>query len=389
MKRLLLALLIIPALVHAAPKPTTAQHIQRIEHGFAPIPMGKGEEPRQLDLTGMMKLFHVPGLSVAVFDQGKILWARGYGVTEAGSNHPVTTHTLFQAGSISKPVTAAATLALVEQGKLALDEDVNLKLRTWKLPENEFTRDQKVTLRRILSHTAGLTVHGFPGYASADAATHTTAEPIPTVVQVLDGAKPANTKPVRVEMVPGTKFQYSGGGVTVEQLLVTEAEGKLFPQIMRERVLDKIGMADSTFEQPLPPARMAMAASGTQSDGSVLPGKRHIYPEMAAAGLWTTASDLAKFAIETANSANGKSNRILSQKMTQEMLKSQTNDPESPVGLGFFTSKKSSAVRPRRRRRRLPGHPDGLSRHRARSGHHGQLRQWHPVGRVPRRSHQQ
>ncbi len=175
-----------------------------------------------------------------------------------------------------------------------------------------------------MTHSGGLTVHGFPGYA-ADA-------PVPTVVQVLNGEKPANTAPVRVFFVPGTKSEYSGGGVTIEQLLVQDVTGKPFPVFMRETVLDKIGMTDSTYEQPLPAARAALAAGGTYADGKAVPGKFHVYPEMAAAGLWTTPTDLAKFAIEIALSKHGKSNRVLSESMTEQMLTPQID----LVGLGFF-----------------------------------------------------
>ncbi len=178
--------------------------IARIENGIEQVQLGNGEPPVELTLKELMKLYNAPGLSVAVIRKYKLAWAKAYGVTDPGGQTPVTTKTLFQAGSISKPVATSAMLKMVEQGKLSLDEDVNLKLTEWKVPENEFTKEQKVTLRRLASHTAGLTVHGFPGY-DVD-------EKLPTVVQVLDGEKPANTDPVRVEFPPGSKFQYSGGG---------------------------------------------------------------------------------------------------------------------------------------------------------------------------------
>ncbi|MFZ1008917.1 MAG: serine hydrolase [Candidatus Sulfotelmatobacter sp.] len=301
-----------------------AARIQRVENGIPPIPISDAGPPLQLNLEQLMQTYKVLGLSVAVIDNFKIAWAKGYGVTEPGSHNPVTIHTLFQAGSISKPVAATGALSLVQQGKLSLDENVNDELKSWRIPGNEFTKDQKVTLRRILSHSAGLTVHGFPGYA--------VGAPIPTLVQILNGESPANTKPVRVDTVPGTKFIYSGGGITIEQQLLIDVTGKPFPQFMRQAVLDKIGMSDSTYEQPLPPARAAMAATATHSDGMPVPGKWHIYPEMAAAGLWTTASDLARFGTEIAVSKQGKANHVLSEAMTREMLKPQIDQ----VGLGFF-----------------------------------------------------
>jgi CubicO group peptidase (beta-lactamase class C family) len=312
------------AAAQSSAQPDVAARIQRVESGIPLIPLSDAEPPLQLNLEKLMQLYKCPGLSVAVMDNFKIAWAKGYGVTESGGSKPVTIHTLFQAGSISKPVAATGTLSLVEHGKLLLDENVNVKLKSWQVPDNEFTKDQKVTLRRIMSHSAGLTVHGFPGYE--------VGKPIPSLVQIFDGEPPANTAPIRVDFVPGTKFRYSGGGVTIEQQLVVDVTGKPFPQFMRETVLDKIGMSDSSYEQPLPPARAAMAAIATHADGMSVPGQWHIYPEMAAAGLWTTATDLAKFGIEIALSKQGKANHVLSQASVSEMLKPQIDQ----VGLGFF-----------------------------------------------------
>ena len=317
--------------------PATAHHVRNIERGAA-IRLDDNQPPFQLTLQKLMALYKVPGLSVAVIDHYQIAWAKGYGVTQAGSSDPVTPRTLFMAGSIAKTPTAAATLYLVEQGKLSLDEDVNQKLRSWQLPENEFTAQQKATLRRILSHTAGTTVHGFDGYAVDEAR--------PTLVQVLNGEKPANSPPVRVDLVPGTKWRYSGGGVLIEQQLLMDVTGKPFPQLMRDIVFDKLGMRDSSYEQPLPPARAAQAASGTYASGKTVRGKWHVYPEMAAGGLWTTPSDLATFAIEIALSRRGKSNRLLSQSMAREMLTPQVEqvgeialgnrEHVDRMGLGFF-----------------------------------------------------
>ncbi len=301
--------------------------IQRVAATVVDLPMGENQAPLRMDLLQLMKLYNVPGLSIAVIDDYKIVWAKGYGVIETGSSTPVTPKTLFQAGSISKPVAATGALHLVEHGTLSLDESVNEKLKTWKVPENEFTKNEKVTLRRLMSHTAGLTVHGFPGYDAN--------ETLPSLVQIFNGEKPANTAPIRVDIVPGTKERYSGGGVTIEQHLMMDVTGKAFPVLMRELVLDPIGMADSSYEQPLPPARAAMTASGTRADGKVVHGRWHIYPEMAAAGLWTTPTDLSRFAIEIARSKKGKSNRVLSEKMTAEMLTPVLEE----AGLGLFMGK--------------------------------------------------
>ena len=327
---LTLPLLAIPPLLRRSgatqknPSAAVEERIRHVEAGLVSIPMGEGQAPLQFNLQQLMGALKVPGLSVAVIHDFNLAWVKAYGVTEAGTSTLVTPKTLFQAGSISKPVAATGAFYLVGHGKLSLEEDVNQELKTWKVPENEFTATQKVTLRRLLSHSAGLTVHGFPGYA--------TDQPVPTLVQIFNGEKPANTAPIRVDLVPGSKFRYSGGGITIEQQLIMDVTGKPFPQFMHDTVLGPIGMSESTYQQPLPSALAAQAASGTRADGKVLPGKWHVYPEMAAAGLWTTPTDLAKFAIETALSKNGKSNRVLSEAMTRQMLTPQIDD----VGLGFF-----------------------------------------------------
>jgi CubicO group peptidase (beta-lactamase class C family) len=280
-----------------------------------------------------MQKRHVPGLSLAIIQDGQIVKAKGYGVTEKGGDVPVTTSTLFQAGSISKPVSALGALCLVERGKLALDEDVNARLRSWKVPSNEFTGKKTVTLRGLLSHTAGLTVHGFPGYA--------TDEPVPTLVQVLDGAKPANTDPIRVDVAPGSLWRYSGGGYTIMQQMVVDVTGQPFPQLMKETVLVPLGMNESTFEQPLPAERARLTATGHYADRSLVKGKWHIYPEMAAAGLWTTPSDLARFAVGVQAAAAGKSGKTLSRRMAREMLTVQKNT----YGLGFGLGRSGAASR--------------------------------------------
>src|SRR5229473_778871 len=277
------------------------QKIQHVENGLQRAVTIQGQPAPKMIIAERMKHYKVPGVSVAVIEAGKLEWAREYGVTSVGGGKPVNAETLFQAASISKHVAAMVALRLVEQGKLSLDEDVNLKLRSWKVPENEFTKDQKVTLRRLASHSAGLTVHGFPGYDVDDK--------IPTLVQIFNGEKPANTAPIRVDFVPGTDERYSGGGITIEQQLMIDVSGKQFPALMKETVLDKVGMSDSSYEQPLPLARAAFTAGGTYGDGKLVHGKWHVYPEMAAAGLWTTPTDLAKFAIEIALSRQGKSNK--------------------------------------------------------------------------------
>lgn len=283
-------------------------------------------------LEDRMKHFKVPGVSITVIENGKIAWARGYGVRDLETKTLVNAETVFQAASISKPVSAMAVLKFVESAKLNLDEDVNNKLTSWKVPENSFTAKEKVTLRRILTHHAGLTASGFPGYA--------TNEKIPSVVQILDGIKPANTEAVRVDSVPQSQTRYSGGGFTVMQQLLVDVGGQPFPQQLQEMVLNPIGMTRSAFVQPLTGPLAANASSAHDAD-KVVNGKQHSYPELAAAGLWTTPTDLARFAIEIQQAAAGKSSRVLSQKMAQEMLTSQGDE----WGLGIMLRGKASLKR--------------------------------------------
>jgi CubicO group peptidase (beta-lactamase class C family) len=215
-------------------------------------------------------------------------------------------------------------LRLVERGTLDLDADVNRYLTSWKVPDNKFTATEKVTLRRIVSHTAGLTVHGFPGYSPTD--------PMPTVVQVLDGKKPANTDAVRVDTTPGAISRYSGGGTTIMQQLLVDVTGRPFPALMQELVLGPAGMSNSTFEQPLPAARAGDASRAHDAKGKMVPGGWHVYPEMAPAGLWTTPTDLTNWALAVTAARAGKSTSLLSQSMVAQML----TPVKDGIGLGPF-----------------------------------------------------
>lgn len=283
---------------------SVAERIKQVEEGL--------HTTLGTSLLDRMKLFKVPGVSIAVINDGRLEWARGYGVLEAGKDQPVDAATKFQAASISKPVAALAALRLVQDGVLALDEDVNDKLVSWRVPSSEFTAEQKVTLRRLLSHTAGTTIHGFQGYAKK--------ERVPTLLQILDGVAPSNSGSVVVDIVPGTDFRYSGGGYLVLQQLIMDTTGAPFPTLMRKLVLDPLGMENSSYEQPIERRFLGDVAVGHQGNGHPLPGKWNTYPEMAAAGLWTTPSDLARFALELQRSLHGDSNRILTTANTTQML---------------------------------------------------------------------
>jgi CubicO group peptidase (beta-lactamase class C family) len=277
--------------------------------GLWPAVVFKGDKPWTLDER--MQHYGVPGVSIALVKGFKVAWVRHYGLADRQAGKPVTAETLFQAGSISKPVAAFAALQMVQAGQLSLDEDVNATLKTWKLPGNDFTAQQKVTLRQLLSHTGGLTVHGFWGYPPD--------QPVPTLIQVLDGSGPANSDPVRVDKLPGEGFRYSGGGYSIAQQMMIDASGKPFPKLMDDLLLGPASMKQSTFMQPLPEAWLKNAAAGVLPDGSDVLGKRHTYPEMAAAGLWTTAGDLALFVVELQNALRGFS-ELLSQDMAWNMV---------------------------------------------------------------------
>ncbi len=311
----------------------SARRITRVEKGLLPPVLIRGRRRLTHTLAERMGYYNVPGVSVAVINGYEIDWAKGYGVANAGTGEPVTSLTLFQAASISKPVAAMAALRFVEEGRLELDGDVNDRLISWKLPKGPYTAQRPVTLRQLLSHTAGLTVHGFPGYA-ADA-------PLPSLQQILDGAAPANTAPIRSDLEPGSQWRYSGGGFTVLQQLLIDVAGRPFAEIIQQTVFEPLGMAESTYEQPLPPARARQAASAHRPDGAVVDGRWHTYPELAAAGLWTTPTDLARFAIEIQKSLRGESNRVLSRAMTEAMLTPGLED----WGLGFSLQGAGSSLR--------------------------------------------
>ena len=277
------------------------------------------------DLAAGMAAHAVPAVSVAVIEAGEIAWARAWGSAD--------TETVFQAASISKPVAAMAAMHMSQYGNFGLDEDVNAKLSSWQVPPGEGTSAHPVTLRGLLSHSAGLTVHGFPGYAEG--------APLPSLLQILDGEPPANTDPIRVDIQPGSRYRYSGGGYVVLQQLMTDHSGWDFPEMMRRMVLARLGMTRSTYEQPLPEAWVDNAARAHDGNGNPIAGRWHTYPEMAPAGLWTTPSDLARWAIELWNAYHGRSNRILAASTARAMLTRQRED----YGLGVAVSPEGASFR--------------------------------------------
>ncbi len=312
---------LIPAFAATAQNPAAIEHHLRYGVRIADQP------DISLALLDRMKSYHVPGLSIAVIDNFRVVYAKGFGVTEFGGTKPVDSTTLFLAGSISKPIFTSGFLRLLDERKISLDTNVNALLTSWHLPDSRFTEKEKVTVRRLLTHTAGLTVWGFPGYELG--------KPVPTVPQLLDGAPPANTPAVRNDTTPGARWLYSGGGITIAQLAATDMTREAFPSLMRRLALAPTGMTRSTYENPLPESRRREAANGHEQLDTPVPGGFHVYPEMAAAGLWTTPSDLARWAIALARSYRGEPGGVLPTAVAREMVSKQAR-VLPPYGNGYW-----------------------------------------------------
>lgn len=320
MHRLLLALLTLVAPAFAAAQP--AKRVAAVENGLrAPI-MVAGEPLATSSLGERMKHYHVPGVSIAVVDRGRIAWAKGYGT--AGRGQPVAPNTRFQAGSISKPAAAIAAMKLVQAGRLSLDSDVNAALRTWKLPSNAFTRTTPVTLRQLLSHTGGVGVHAFwPGYEPG--------KPLPSSVQILSGEPPATNPPIQVEAPPGKAFDYSGGGYQIVQQMIADASGSDFSRFVHAQLFKPLRMSASSFEQARPSSAARDYAVGHDRDGVPLPIGWYLHPEMAAAGLWSTPTDLARLGLAVSAAWRGQRSGLFSRRTARMMLTPQVGG----WGLGF------------------------------------------------------
>lgn len=290
-------------------------------------------------LTERMKHYGVKGISIVVIKDFKIDWANGYGLADSLSGTPVNTATLFQVGSISKAINGLAVLSLVQNGKLDLDKDINEYLKSWKFPYDSLSKGKKITLANLLSHTAGLSGHGFPGYAVGDT--------IPSLIEILDGKRPANTKPIRSEFEPLLKYKYSGGGTTISQLIIQDVTKQPYNSFMRKTIFDPLVMRKSSYEQPPSATNKKFLATGYLKNGKAVAGNYHIYPEQAAAGLWSNPTELAAYVIEIQQSLIGKSNKILSQEMASKYVmpfnaKYVTPYPGEEVALGVYNRKAGS-----------------------------------------------
>ncbi len=284
--------------------------IKKVENGLTTRVQIAGDSTWSIEER--MEHYGIPGVSIAVINNGKIAWTKGYGVVNKESKAPVTDQTLFQAAATTMPVTAYGALRLVEQNKLDLDENVNSYLKSWKVPENEFTEEQKVTIKNLLNHSAGIYPRGTGSYGID--------QEIPTLVEILSGTPPATNEPITVNKLPGESVRFAYASYApIQQMMLDVAGDKTFPEIMHELVLQPLEMNNSTYNQSLTAEQLSKVATGYFQDGSMVKGGRNIQPTMALGGLWTTAEDYAKFLTNVQQTLNGERTKGLSKELTTLM----------------------------------------------------------------------
>lgn len=325
---ILLALSDVHSQISGVPSSEIQRKIREVENNLAGTSGTNGDS--SWNILSRMNFYGVKGVSIAVVHNYKLEWANGYGWADDSSKTPVTIQTLFQAASISKSLNAVGVLKLAQENKLDIYADVNVYLKSWKFPYDETAMGKKISTIELLSHTAGLNVHGFAGYARG--------ETLPTIVQILNGTPPANSDAIRSAMEPGLRSEYSGGGITISQLIVMDITGQPYAKYMHDEVLAPLGMNSSSYEQPNM-GNPALMASGYKINRKEIPGRYHIYPEQAAAGLWTNPTDLSKYIIETQLAYEGKSSKVLNQQMTRLRLTPYLNDH---AALGIFLNNQDS-----------------------------------------------
>ncbi len=275
-------------------------------------------------LAERMKHYNVAGLSVAVIDNYQVVWAKGYGYADKKEGRKVTANTMFEPGSISKSLNAVGILQLAQQGTLDLYQDINQYLVNWKFPYDTVSHGKKITTAQLLSHTAGLGIHGFPGYHRDSA--------IASVTNILDGRAPSNTEAVRSVTEPGIEPRYSGGGILITQQMLIDITKQRYEEYMYEHIFRPLGMNNSSFSQPPSVAQSKNLATGYKTNGNEVPGKYFVYPEKAAAGLWTTPTDICKYILEMQQAYQGKSSKVLN----QEMVKLHLTPYKYDVALGTY-----------------------------------------------------
>ncbi len=325
-----LKLLLVFLLCHQLVISQDKKDISWIENNLRDHVIIEGQD-KSYTIDERMKEYNVPGASIAIIRNGEIVFAKGYGIANQMTGTTVNAHTLFQAGSISKPIAALAVIKLVEEGKLDLDEDVNLYLKSWKIPENEFTETEKVTLRRLLTHTAGINVHGFPGYPLGDK--------VPSTEDVLNGK--GNTNQIKVVNTPGESWQYSGGGYTIIQQVISDVSGMELSDYMEKNILPEIGMTESTFKYALNDSMKSIVSAAYDKKGKIYKEQWRNYPETAAAGLWTTPSDLAQYCFYIQRINTGTIDGIFSKEMIDQVLSPGKNN----WGLGVSLQGEGDSLR--------------------------------------------
>jgi CubicO group peptidase (beta-lactamase class C family) len=312
---------------HAQRLSSSKQRMEAVQNHLSRYVSLKNAKNDEMNLASQMAALRVPAVSIAAIKDGRIDWARAYGVSSL-QGPPTSTKTLFGAASISKPVTALGVLKLVEQGKIDLDVDVNQYLKRWKIPDSPFTAKKKVTIRELLNHTSGIGTHNGQIYDPS--------LPLPNLLEMLNGEKPARTAAVKVEGIPGIKFAYANGGYLVLYLLIEDVTGESFAEYMKHAVLEPLGMKDSTFHAPLPPQQAKHAATSYTAKGTPTPPERFVEPNLAAGGLWTTPTDLAKFLLEIQREYAGTSHKVLHQRTIQTVIEPGTDQAKASYwGLGF------------------------------------------------------
>ncbi len=274
--------------------------------------------PPRWAIADRMAYHKVPGVAVAVLKNGRVVDVRGFGVLEAGGDERVDGNTVFSVGSVSKMAAAALTLKLVEAGLLDLDRNVDDYLTSWKTPKSDLAPKTGVTLRMLMSHTAGFNIHGFPDFYPG--------QELPTAVQTLTGEAPSRTGPLQFLFSPGERYKYSGGGITVEQLVISDAVKEAFEEVARKRLFQPAKMTRSTFQNPLPASHGNIArAHDSMGKPTAKPRGWEAMPEMAASGLWTSAADLGRFTallIQSYQSDGGFLKRELAMEMMTEVAPS-------------------------------------------------------------------
>ncbi|MEP6713107.1 MAG: serine hydrolase domain-containing protein [Ferruginibacter sp.] len=312
-------------------QPTIESKIKRIENGLTQeIFSFDSSTINRMNIAERMKYHKVNGVSIAVIENGEIQWTKAYGLSDASTGEKVLTESLFQTASIGKVITALAALKLVRDGKITLEEDINSRLTSFKIAENKFTIKEKVTLRRLLCHSAGFTDdYGFAGYSVTDS--------IPTLLNILKAQPPANnTKALKVNYVPGSLMRYSGAGYLVIQQLIEDLSGTSFTNYVEKEIFSKLHLTLSTYNY-FPDQNGFTIARGHDENGNTdAKEKYHVYPESAAAGFWTTPGDLAKILIEMQQEYNGISDKILNQPLLDSMLTPQFEFNDRGLGAALI-----------------------------------------------------